>query len=139
MKQIIATRCTSLSFVTISKLRSLRLSNNNKDFTIMNKWACNSMWNRLLGWVDWFSGLLNQVLSGFNRRSSGRFDRFSSSATGFNRTSESQFDRFSRFLNQILSSSGFNRGLVVRSTGLVVLPLVSTGRVRVSLTDLVGS
>ena len=109
MKQIIATRCTSLSFVTISKLRSLRLSNNNKGFTIMNKWACNSLWNRLLGWVDWFSGLANQILSGFNRRSSGRFDRFfSSSATGFNRTSESQFDRFSRVLNQILSSSGFN-------------------------------
>ena len=75
----------------------------------MNKWACNSLWNRLLGWVDWFSGLVNQVLSGFNRRSSGRFDSlFSSSATGFNRTSESQFNRFSRVLNQILSSSGFN-------------------------------
>ena len=28
-------------------------------------------------------------------------------------------------------------GLVVRSTGLVVLSLVSTGQVRVSLTDLV--
>ena len=108
MKQIIATRCTSLSFVTISKLRSLRLSNNIKFFTIMNKWACNSLWNRLLGWVDWFSGLFNQVVSGFNRRRSGRF---SSIATGFNRSSEGQFDRYSGFLIQVLS--GFNR----RSSG----------------------
>ena len=97
-----------MSFVAISKLRSLRLSNNNKDFTITNKWACNSLWNRLYGWVDWFSGLLNQVLNGLNRRSSGRF---SSIATGFNRTSERQFDRYSGFLIQVLS--GFNR----RSSG----------------------
>ena len=112
-----------MSFVAISKLRSLRLSNNNKDFTIMNKWACNSLWNRLLGWVDWFSGLVNQVLSGFNRRSSGRFglnranngqfDRFSGS--GFHRGSESRVDTFG--LNRAndgqfgrFSGSGFNRG-----------------------------
>ena len=164
-----------MSFVAIKKLRSLRLSNNNKGFTITNKWACKSLWNRLLDWVDWFSGLLNQVLSGFNRRSRGRFSsiatgfnrssegqfdrysgfliqvlsgfnrsssgRFSSIATGFNRTSESQFDRYSGFLIQVLS--GFNRRSSGRfdrfSSGLAVVPLVSTGRVRVSLTDLVGS
>ena len=127
-----------MSFVAIKKLRSLRLSNNNKGFTITNKWACKSLWNRLLDLVDWFSGLLNQVLSGFNRRSRGRF---SSIATGFNRTSESQFDRYSGFLIQVLS--GFNRRSSGRfdrfSSGLAVVPLVSTGRVRVSLTDLVGS
>ena len=201
-----------MSFVAIKKLRSLRLSNNNKGFTITNKWACKSLWNRLLDWVDWFSGLLIQVLSGFNRRSRGRFSsiatgfnrssegqfdrysgfliqvlsgfnrrsrgRFSSIATGFNRSSEGQFDRYSGFLIQVLSgfnrsssgrfssiATGFNRtsesqfdrysGFLIQvlsgfnrrssgrfdrfSSGLAVVPLVSTGRVRVSLTDLVGS